>query len=263
MYMDSFSISLFVGTLLMVSSAGESPNDAAPAVSTFSRDEDIKEDSRLSRQTSEGAATRDICYQDFKVVESPPCYDACEPLEDGDGPWILVFRGSPWRLLKIEFCRPRDYGKTFSYEKGFGHYGVDSEYYFMGLEKMHRYTAKGKWQVALIFTYKKAPLLQYNIYDGFKVDGKLFKYTAHVGPRIYQHNNSTDYLSSINGKPFSAFRENRCASEFVGGWWYSENCDYGPNYPPLVMSGCITLSAKENRPSRDFAGAVIAIRRVR
>ena len=108
--------------------------------------------------------------------------------------------------------------------------------------------------------------MEYSIYDGFKVDEKMFRFTAHVGPRIYQHNNASDLLSSIDGNPFLVFDENGCAVEMRGGWWYDERCGHGSPVlaPVLYMSGCSSLRSWDHtRPYEEFTGAVMAMRRVR
>jgi len=144
--------------------------------------------------------------------------DLCKQGQNSDD-WILIQRrkGKPTIF---------ETAKWNSYKAGFGTCGLQSDFYWMGLEKIHELTSTGKWQLLMISNRVHHPNLEYVVYNDFKVDDEAFQYTLHVGSRV-QYSYWKFVLN--NGHPFSTIdRDNavtnsgyaNCANISKGGWWF-------------------------------------------
>jgi len=168
-----------------------------------------------------------------------------------------------WILIHRRIGRPTEFqnGTWNDYKNGFGTYGLNSSVYWMGLEKMHKYTSDGNWELLVSMRFKTAPQRVYVIYKNFKVDSELFQFTLHVGPKGRSHSLPKKYLDLLeycNHEPFSTLdssnaKASSCVHRWGGGWWFN-SC-----YRLCLTCKSYDLVAREKEQAID---SFMAIRKV-
>lgn len=139
-----------------------------------------------------------------------------------------LFKDAKWKAYKEGFWNLDINNKSFDDKKDAG--------YWMGLEKMHQMTKKGKWQLLTSYEFdKNKPYttdggIAVVIYNDFKVEDELQLYRLSLGSvqlkRGRYLSKSTDSdLRQSNDKMFStkdkdADFSTSCATSHEGGWWF-------------------------------------------
>ena len=130
------------------------------------------------------------------------------------------------------------YRNWLAYKTGFGKLNGN---FWLGLEKIHRITAKDSRPTLRVEVRHKNEKNGYAEYTTFRVSDESDKYRLTVGG---YSGNAGDSLAAHNGMFFSTYdRDNdRLASNFVktyrGAWWHNQ-CNYSNlngNYPPASGS---------------------------
>ena len=122
------------------------------------------------------------------------------------------------------------------YKKGFGSTKTN---YWMGLEKLHQLTSKGKWDVFFSFSRKSrgtATLICRN----FRVESELHYYRLHLGTCGSMHTSNLKFykslpkdIATLSDNFFSTkdkdhdevvINEHNCAKSNGGGFWYTSCC---------------------------------------
>jgi len=117
-----------------------------------------------------------------------------------------------------------------SYKAGFGSYSLQSDFYWRGLERIHKLTSTGRWQLLMKSKWTKAPNVEWAVFNDFKVDGEIMEYRLHVGSMAQNYQGTKIMLAQLNGHPFSTHdRDNdpisiNCADDHNGGWWFFKGC---------------------------------------
>ncbi|XP_035826363.1 fibrinogen-like protein 1 isoform X2 [Aplysia californica] len=128
-----------------------------------------------------------------------------------DKGWIVIQRRP---VGGLDFRR-----KWEDYRNGFG-YPPDN--FWFGLEKVHRLTRLGRYQLRIDMTYKNKDY--FAMYDSFSLSEGENNYKLHVSGFS---GNVGDHLAYNNGQEFTTpDRDNdqhrhNCATLHSGGWWYN------------------------------------------
>ncbi|XP_035204362.1 techylectin-like protein [Stegodyphus dumicola] len=170
-----------------------------------------------------------ICLRS-RVIEDKSLEVYCDMTTDGGG-WVVIQR-------RGNFLRPNDYfyKDWQSYKNGFGDIERD---FWLGNDNIFALTNQGLYSIRFDLTDVEGSK-RYALYDTFWIDDEDHKYTLHIadysgdaGDSItVQHNNqkfSTKDQKNDNNKDQS------CAQEFKGAWWY--NACHDSNLNGLYLRG--------------------------
>ena len=153
----------------------------------------------------------------------------CDMSTDGGG-WTVFQR----RIDGTE----NFYRNWLAYKTGFGKLNGN---FWLGLEKIHRITAKDSRHILRVEVRHKNGKNGYAKYTTFRVSDESDKYRLTVGG---YSGNAGDSLAYHNGMFFSTYdRDNdewplNCAKNTRGAWW-QKSCQYSNlngNYPPASGS---------------------------
>ena len=137
-----------------------------------------------------------------------------------------------WIVFQKRYDGSEDFYRPWKdYKNGFG--DLTGEHW-LGLEKLHRLTRNGVWQLRVEledFNDNTA----YAEYSSFAVGDEGSNYSLTVG--TYSGTAGTaDSLTHHKNRPFSTYDRdlsNNCATNYKGGWWY-DNC-YDANLNGLYL----------------------------
>jgi len=145
----------------------------------------------------------------------------CIAPKDANG-WILLMQRD--YRAKNSFTAK----KWNDYKNGFQEAG---NAYWLGLQKMHEKTSKGKWEFAFVYQGGCKGQNPCVVYNDFKVDSENTNFKLYFGPKVKSQPKTFLGLDYNNKMPFTTVdRENdawstdNCAKYFGGGWWHGSGC---------------------------------------
>ncbi|XP_055602617.1 ficolin-3-like [Uranotaenia lowii] len=139
----------------------------------------------------------------------------------------FFYRGGAWTVIQHRFSGEVDFYRSWNeYRDGFG--DLKGEFW-LGLEKIHRITGSGKFELLIQLTDRDLKLREAQ-YSLFKVASETEHFTLkslgqyngtagdsfgyHVGMKFTTWDRKNDLMPGAN---------NNCAQYFHGAWWYN-NC---------------------------------------
>jgi len=118
-------------------------------------------------------------------------------------------------------------------KKGFGSPDLNGTHYWEALEKLHKITSTGKWQLLIGMLSNKSPF-RLIIYNNFRIGSVTKGYRLYIGDRDESYpdvKTSGKGLEYHNGLPFSTPdmdldpASHSCAKSYHAGWWF-KNCHH-------------------------------------
>ncbi|XP_075040808.1 tenascin isoform X2 [Mixophyes fleayi] len=144
--------------------------------------------------------------------QSQPMEVYCDMSVDGGG-WIVFLRRTDGS---------EDFNRNWrTYSNGFGN---PSNEFFMGLEKLHKITSQGQYELRV--DLKDHDETAYAVYDIFAVGDSKSRYKLKVDGYT---GTAGDSMTYHNGRPFSTYDKDNdsaitnCALSYKGAFWY-KNC---------------------------------------
>ena len=180
-------------------------------------------------------------YGIYEIRPNPTCtsqlsFEAVCDLETVCGGWIVFQR---------RFDGSEDFYRGWEdYKNGFGNLTGE---FWLGLEKLHRLTRNGDWQLRVELEDFSGSTV-YAEYTNFFVGDKSTYYRLSLGVDVYS-GDAGNCLERHSNMAFSTYdedrdtnRDNNCAVRYEGGWWYFDCYDANLNgryfgYPTTVNTG--------------------------
>ncbi|XP_034118634.1 ryncolin-1 isoform X2 [Drosophila albomicans] len=134
-------------------------------------------------------------------------------------------RNGGWLVIAYRYDGSEDFNRDWhAYKSGFG--ALNAEF-FIGLDKLHRLTIRGDYELLIIMRSKTGEE-RFALYDLFSIGSENEKYLLNVLGAY--RGDAGDSLRYHAGKKFTTFDQDNddngqnCARTHAGAWWYGREC---------------------------------------